>query len=452
MTISLKPRSDLTMTKPSILIDLIINIDQYYPIPQRICHFLGIEDIIALTKTSRILLMLYRSLLKTQWNINARLQRFFRDPVAFRNLQAQTGLLLNTVDAIKRDYSYAFSIQFDRETPVQLVDLTSIFFFDFFHRQASRYPGIYRSEIVVREGSNAEAILKYLEDQGYVRVHSNGRVTPSAHGDDVAVVNQTLLTQAATLHHPEIFVDEVTYSLITAQLKCLLFTRWGNFITWNKAYCVFPKHNVMKKESYLLQDPQSDENLLRSHLLQEDDVAPMALHWDYGYSWNERSADGYALTCPRRVGDRNSWIIELDTSGVSQPHGSFDAAVQLTGFRLKRMHNDEMSYYTMDLDILTSPSLRYTYSIALPCSNRDQFRFWRTLKNQLAAITFVQLKSLSVDERPSNWDVITQAPHDVYRLLREVGFEIPTRWLFYDDKVTEYLKRHVTRLGLDNRS
>ncbi|KAF2119622.1 hypothetical protein BDV96DRAFT_642638 [Lophiotrema nucula] len=34
----------------------------------------------------------------------------------------------NTVDAIKRDYSYAFSIQFDRETPVQLVDLTSIFF------------------------------------------------------------------------------------------------------------------------------------------------------------------------------------------------------------------------------------------------------------------------------------------------------------------------------------
>ncbi|KAF2122504.1 heterokaryon incompatibility protein-domain-containing protein [Lophiotrema nucula] len=35
------------------------------------------------------------------------------------------------VDGYSRDYSYAFSIQFDRETPVQLVDLTSIFFFSY---------------------------------------------------------------------------------------------------------------------------------------------------------------------------------------------------------------------------------------------------------------------------------------------------------------------------------
>ncbi|KAF2114494.1 hypothetical protein BDV96DRAFT_98997 [Lophiotrema nucula] len=33
------------------------------------------------------------------------------------------------VDTIKRDYIYAFSIQFDRETTVQLVELTLIFFF-----------------------------------------------------------------------------------------------------------------------------------------------------------------------------------------------------------------------------------------------------------------------------------------------------------------------------------
>ncbi|KAF2113868.1 hypothetical protein BDV96DRAFT_601332 [Lophiotrema nucula] len=48
----------------------------------------------------------------------------------FPNLRCTTRLSpsQNTVDIIKRDYSYAFSMQFDGETTVQLVERTSIFF------------------------------------------------------------------------------------------------------------------------------------------------------------------------------------------------------------------------------------------------------------------------------------------------------------------------------------
>lgn len=115
-----------------------------------------------------------------------------------------------------------------------------------------------------------------------------------------------------------------------------------NFITWSKAYCVFPKSTFVDYKTYPL--------------------LPIAARWDDLYAgyydkyakrgWQrvtetpllETSGEfvhagldeeGDNIPIERRVGDRGSWIIPLDTASVVQEkEATPDFVIECSGFSL----------------------------------------------------------------------------------------------------------------------
>lgn len=70
--------------KAKTLLD-IFHKESHYPIFIKLCELLPIADIISLTRTCKQLSNLYQTLLPLQWNVNRTLERFVRDPSAFRS-------------------------------------------------------------------------------------------------------------------------------------------------------------------------------------------------------------------------------------------------------------------------------------------------------------------------------------------------------------------------------
>lgn len=59
--------------------------DCCYPVFKNLCPYLGIGEIVALTRTCKKLSNLYQILLKRQWDVDAGLCRFVDDPLQFRS-------------------------------------------------------------------------------------------------------------------------------------------------------------------------------------------------------------------------------------------------------------------------------------------------------------------------------------------------------------------------------
>lgn len=73
----------------------LFDLSSEYPVGIRICHFLSIADIIALTRTCRTLSSLYKSLIPSQWNLNSRLQPFVDNVTGFRSEMAKCDALIS---------------------------------------------------------------------------------------------------------------------------------------------------------------------------------------------------------------------------------------------------------------------------------------------------------------------------------------------------------------------
>jgi len=86
----------------SPLLEFLIQREEHYPVFDRICSYLGIGDIISMTRTCKRLSGLYQALLATQWNVDRALRRFVNDPYRFRSK-------LGEYDAI---VSGSFALQF----------------------------------------------------------------------------------------------------------------------------------------------------------------------------------------------------------------------------------------------------------------------------------------------------------------------------------------------------
>ena len=84
-----------------------------YPVLDRICFYLSIGTIVALSRTCKRLSHAYRDLLRTQWNIDMKLSKFVADSTRFR-------LQLRESEAI---ISGSFAVQFFDRTTYQDSDL-----------------------------------------------------------------------------------------------------------------------------------------------------------------------------------------------------------------------------------------------------------------------------------------------------------------------------------------
>jgi hypothetical protein len=109
------------------------------PINAVLVPYLDVLDLVRLTRVCKDLSAVYQGALKTQWDINTHLKPFFNDPLAVRQLQADTGALV-----------------------------TGQLAFDFFSRCRTDITNPF--SIVVRPGENADAITTFLQSQSYALV------------------------------------------------------------------------------------------------------------------------------------------------------------------------------------------------------------------------------------------------------------------------------------------
>lgn len=122
------------MSNPSFLD--IFDLESRFPVFDRICFYLPINSIIALTRTCRKLSTLYQSLIPRQWNVDRLLGRFVRNPQLFRSQMGRCDALVSGSAAIQ-------------------------FFDRVFWKEADL-------DIYIEEGENADAFGEYLtEMEGY---------------------------------------------------------------------------------------------------------------------------------------------------------------------------------------------------------------------------------------------------------------------------------------------
>ena len=66
------------------LLDFLMQRDRYYPMYTSLSSYLGIGEIVALTRTCKELSHLYQEIMPNRWNIDRDLARFVEDPRGFR--------------------------------------------------------------------------------------------------------------------------------------------------------------------------------------------------------------------------------------------------------------------------------------------------------------------------------------------------------------------------------
>lgn len=91
---SVKPPS-LRASESDHLFDIFTKRGSYWTIFDIATSFMPVGDIIALQRTCKATAPIYKELQQTQWNINVRLERFFRQPKAFRSALGENDALVS---------------------------------------------------------------------------------------------------------------------------------------------------------------------------------------------------------------------------------------------------------------------------------------------------------------------------------------------------------------------
>ncbi|KAF2822393.1 hypothetical protein CC86DRAFT_385362 [Ophiobolus disseminans] len=202
------------------LLDLIADDRSYYPIHSCILSHLDFKDILSLQLVCKEISHLYKTLLKTQWNIDTRLKLLFSDVPAFRSLQSKTNTLIVGPVATGFFRHSSFEIQ---DEDVQLI---------------------------VRKGHDAEAVQSFLRAQDYDAFNNYVSKVSVLLGVDKVEVYVKGDDQAG--YYPHLLLLHAQDAPITVFLQNVEGTCDACFITWNKAYCLFPVSTMLARESFLM--------------------------------------------------------------------------------------------------------------------------------------------------------------------------------------------------------
>lgn len=185
------------------------------------------------------------------------------------------------------------------------------------------------------------------------------------------------------------------------------------FISWNKAYCLFPTATVLERTSHLMA-PMSDTG-------PSPTIARMKREPEEGFivktgEWMVKAASeshlGFAFA--RSVGDKLSWVMKLDLTDVTHatvPDSPLDDARFSVGVKDR---SSIVSFLRFRYDVLVSCCLKHTY-ICLSRNNfvpatqccherRNAYREqMRQLEMVLNAETSMQLTMLDPDDQPPQY-------------------------------------------------
>ena len=217
---------------------------------------------------------------------------------------------------------------------------------------------------------------------------------------------------------------------ILAILEGFYMTLVVNVISWNKAYALFPEPSFVHHKSYLLKDMHD----YIGKLLAKYDERGWKCH---DILWPEDEASNRSMIVDRRLGDRHTWKIPLDTSGVARP-AIPDMVLEYSTFRLGKRprKNPDLGHYNIDVRNFDSMVLEHEYST---CSTAKGF--WSSFAGpRLERLSFLELCKIPPSQRPwriqDTMDLVRagRGPY-FFHLKRDLGLlQLPT----YDFEIPKW--------------
>ena len=188
-----------------------------------------------------------------------------------------------------------------------------------------------------------------------------------------------------------------------------------NFITWNKAYSMFPfttfiQHQYFKLRAQSISAFPNVFKPLRENLE------------DRGFKPAE--ATGITLS-PRygsRVpGDKYTWCIPLDIAGI-QPSQTPNYVIENSQFHV--LYYPPNKRYYLTANVFSAKILRYKFT----CSHH-----W--IDSKIDKLTFLEMEKLSPEDRPDDYERRWRAePHPGMGSCC-VPKRIPESWTYYDEEI-----------------
>ncbi|MCJ1381787.1 hypothetical protein MMC17_004898 [Xylographa soralifera] len=370
------------------VLNFLINHEQHYPVFDRLCSYLGIAEIITLTRTCKTLSGLYKLLLKTQWNIDRRLRRFVENPKEFRAQLGRNNALV----------SGDFTLQFFERQVWQDCDM----------------------HIFVHQYSEVLALSTYLQE---VEDYACNDMTP------YHIIRDTLHFSRRNRHQintniPKIILRAKDDSPLQQILGKAYTTSLVNIISWNKAYSIFPLPTHVQHKTYLLTKMNDRSGILLSDQSQRG--------WDVqDVLWQEEESPRHPVQLQRFIGDEFTWTIPFDTDDM-EPSITPDNVLQYSQFGLQkaaqRVSDDSFYYYRISSVIYEACTLRYRYT-----HSGFETNFWNEcMSDRMNRLTRLQLYQMKPANRPPG------AFNNPDFRSHEGAFEKPWDWKYYDDKIPEW--------------
>ncbi|TGO23356.1 hypothetical protein BPAE_0135g00160 [Botrytis paeoniae] len=210
----------------------LLDFSQQWPIMESICSGLNFRDIVSLSRTSKRFPTLPGTMWRTQLNINSILKHFVKVPEALRLKMAQTNVII--------------------------VGNTAFHFFDMSIRLEDGMC------VIVGEEDDERVFKKFIcEEEGYKYFEDSSPHIPDIRlpwewpavvRDDRDPPAPKIRDDKSSSSHTLIRVIHAIIPPILAALRCFPDTSSANYITWNKAYSLFP-NSVLRHEALWLYGP-----------------------------------------------------------------------------------------------------------------------------------------------------------------------------------------------------
>ncbi|KAI4673124.1 uncharacterized protein J4E78_001631 [Alternaria triticimaculans] len=387
------------------------------PVQETLISFLGPKDFATLAEVSTsVRTALSGGLPSCYQNIETKLKTFFEDPKAFRQVQANTGAIIGG------DFARKF-IANELQTPVQELY-------------------IYTQYSEVKPLDLRAPIFDFLEQERWIADEYNK-------------------TGLGVFRKPQAEYDGLTICVLDSRdsplcklLHAASSTASLNFVTWNRAYSLFPQTTFIDKQCYVLQNLPADKTagMVKRHGdylrgLTCDGIQTRFLHWDDKYT--------NPITRPRRVGDKYTYTIGLDPTGIDCSTLAIpQTVVELSTFKIKLWHwrnsnggRGPITSYVMSAIGVDSAVLKQSY-VVLHEDEKDQWEpdqpapsrlFKKTihLVCQIGGLTILELAKLPESDRPIEYNNIING-----RSREAFGWKstkVPETWSYYDDDFMKQL-------------
>lgn len=382
--------------------------ESQYPVFWRICELMPVDSIIALSQTCKPLSNLYKRIQPTQWNIDRRLKEFFDEPSRFRSLMGECDALISGCFAV-----------------------------EFFERM--KFPQ--RTLEIYVEGSKAKRFITHLvQVENYLRKMPTQRFISPNRAAEIFHYERESSTRPKQLKIGITRVAPVV-AIINSERRSTICL---NFISWNKAYAIFPKSSFISHKGFL------------THVLNG------ILNDDYSrYGWriqdvqwpeDERRDKSFCLT--RRVGDKHTWTIPFDITKVSwSPTPDFvleHAVFSIEKEEFNRIGQFVYNGYKLSTGHRATAILRYPYALPGSQSTGGHVSWMTFLNDRLNRLAPIEISKLPFDGRPIDFGRILsgQIPHwDI----NPTAFTKPDDWVYWDEEIPSWYKVWENSRSINNK-